>query len=128
MAATARRPAATEPTFLVAAPLKLDVDGLVLEPVPDGTTGAIGEPVAAEPEPAAPAPVAATPVPVAAGAVPVANPVEPAVACELEKELVDVFVYAKELVSLRVDFGLGARALGIVVCGSLDNWIRGTGC
>jgi len=78
MAATARRPAATDPTFRVAAPLKLDVDGLVLEPVPDGETGAIGEPVAAEPEePEAPA---AAPVPVAAGAVPVANPVEPATA------------------------------------------------
>lgn len=106
MAATARRPAATEPTFLVAAPLKADVDGLVLEPVPDGPAGTIGEPVAAEPEPepAPPAPpalaparppVAAAPVPVAAGAVPVANPVEPAVACELKNVSINVWVMMK---------------------------------
>lgn len=43
--ATARSPAATEPTFFVAAPVKLD-------PVFDGETGVIGDPEAApEPEP-----------------------------------------------------------------------------
>lgn len=82
MAATARRPAATEQTFLVAAPLKLDADGLALEPEPEPvlgfTTGAIGEPVAAEPEPGAPAPD-----PVAAGVVPVGNPVDPAAVCKV---------------------------------------------
>ena len=73
--ATARSPTATEPTFFVAAPVKLDPD-----PVFDGATGVIGEPEAApdpepdpepelEPEPA---------VPVAKGPdapVPVAYPV-----------------------------------------------------
>ena len=45
--ATASRPAATEPTFLVAAPVKLGPD-----PVFDGETGVIGEPEATpEPEP-----------------------------------------------------------------------------
>ena len=47
--ATASSPAATEPTFLVAAPVKLGPD-----PVFDGETGVIGEPEAApdpEPEP-----------------------------------------------------------------------------
>ena len=75
--ATARSPAATEPTFFVAAPVKLDPD-----PVFDGATGVIGEPEAApdpepdpdpelEPEPTAP--VAKGPdVPV-----PVAYPVAP---------------------------------------------------
>ena len=83
-AATARRPAATEPTFLVAAPLNVDTEGLVLELVPDGSTGAIGEPVAAEPEPD-PVPAAApeAAVPVAAAPVPVAKPVEPATADDL---------------------------------------------
>ena len=131
MAATARRPAATEPTFLVAAPLKLVVDGLVLEPVPDGLTGAIGDPVAAEPEPPAAAPPgvpAAAPVPVATGAVPVANPVEPAATCELEEGLKDVLIYTVSLGSLRLDFSLGARALGIVICRGLDDWVRSTGC
>ena len=91
MTATARRPAATEPTFLVAAPLKLEIDGLVVEPVPDGTTGAIGEPVAVEPEPV---PVAApeAAVPVAAAAVPVASPVEPATADDLTGTLVNALI------------------------------------
>ena len=45
--ATASRPAATEPTFLVAAPVKLGPD-----PVFDGETGVIGEPEATpEPDP-----------------------------------------------------------------------------
>ncbi len=80
--ATPRRPPAIDPTFLVAAPLKLDTDGLVLEPVPDGATGKIGEPVAAEtdpdpgPEPA-PFVVAEATVPVLTAAVPVAKPVDP---------------------------------------------------
>ncbi len=39
--ATASNPAATEPTFFVAAPVKLDPD-----PVFDGATGVIGEPEA----------------------------------------------------------------------------------
>ena len=47
MPATASRPAATEPTFLVAAPVKLGPD-----PVFDGETGVIGEPEATpEPDP-----------------------------------------------------------------------------
>lgn len=98
MAATPRRPAATETTFLVAAPLKLDVDGLALEPVPDVPGGEMGEPVAPEPDPDPapepepdpepdpdpdPDPVATTPDPVAT-AVPVANPVEPATPDELK--------------------------------------------
>lgn len=84
--ATASRPAATEPTFFVAAPVKLGPD-----PVLDGETGVIGEPEAApepepelepepkpepepelEPEPAAP--VAKGPD----APVPVASPVAPA--------------------------------------------------
>ena len=78
--ATASKPAATDPTFLVAAPVKPEPDGFVEDPVVDGATGAIGEPVAAaelEPEPMLAA------VPVATGAVPVAKPVEPATAVEL---------------------------------------------
>lgn len=82
--ATARSPAATEPTFFVAAPVKLGPD-----PVFDGETGVIGEPEAApdpEPEPELdpdpdpelePEPA----VPVAKGPdapVPVASPVAPA--------------------------------------------------
>ena len=91
MTATARRPAATEPTFLVAAPLKVDTDGLVLEPVLDGATGAIGEPVAAVPEPE-PVPMAApeAAVPVATATVPVASPVEPATADDLIGQLVNI--------------------------------------
>lgn len=78
--ATARSPAATEPAFFVAAPVKLDPD-----PVFDGETGVIGEPEAPpkpgpkpgpepelEPEPAAP--VAKGPD----APVPVADPVAPA--------------------------------------------------
>ena len=83
--ATARRPAATDPTFLVAAPVNLALDGLVAVPV---AAGAMGEPVAAgEEAPGAPGdpglPGEAGEVPVATGAVPVANPVEPATADEL---------------------------------------------
>ena len=78
--ATAKSPAATEPTFFVAAPAKVDDVG---DPAPvfDGATGAMGDPVAGE---LAPEPVAAA-VPVAMGAVPVANPVEPATPVELEE-------------------------------------------
>ena len=66
----------------MAAPVKLEVDGDVEDPVLDGATGTMGEPVAAAlgltpelPEGAA--------VPVAPGAVPVAKPVEPATAVDL---------------------------------------------
>ena len=88
MPATAKSPAATEPMFFVAAPVK---PAAPADPVFDGATGAIGEPVAAAPEPA-PEPKAAPEafaapdapdVPVGAGAVPVAKPVEPAMAVEL---------------------------------------------
>lgn len=74
IAATANSPAATEPTFFVAAPVNAVDDG---DPAPVfvGATGAIGDPVRAEP--------VAAPVPVAIGAVPVANPVVPATAVEL---------------------------------------------
>lgn len=80
--ATASKAAATDPTFLVAAPVKLGPD-----PVLEGETGVIGEPEAApdpepelepepepglEPEPAAP--VAKGPE----APVPVASPVAPA--------------------------------------------------
>lgn len=79
--ATARRPAATDPTFLAAAPWKLLLDGEVPEPVFDGATGAMGEPVAAEPEPTPePGDPDGEDVPVATGAVPVRRPVEPATA------------------------------------------------
>ena len=82
--ATTSSPTATEPTFLVAAPVKLGPD-----PVFDGETGVIGDPEAApdpEPEPGPdpdpelvlePEPAA----PVAKGPdapVPVASPVAPA--------------------------------------------------
>ena len=78
IAATPKRPAATEPMFFVAAPVKAEDAG---DPAPVfvGTTGAIGEPVAAEPD--------AAPVPVATGAVPVANPVVPATAVELSERI-----------------------------------------
>ena len=92
--ATARSPAATEPIFFVAAPVK---PAAPADPVFDGATGAIGDPVAAAPEPepepepapeAAPEPfpaIEAPEVPVAARAVPVANPVDPAIPVELAK-------------------------------------------
>ena len=82
--ATTSSPAATEPTFLVAAPVKLGPD-----PVFDGETGVIGDPEAApdpEPEPG-PAPdpeLVLEPEPAAPVAkgpdapVPVASPVAPA--------------------------------------------------
>ena len=78
IAATPKSPAATEPMFFVAAPVNAVDDG---DPAPVfvGTTGAIGEPVTAEPFPA--------PVPVAIGAVPVANPVVPATAVELSERV-----------------------------------------
>ena len=78
IAATPKRPAATEPMFFVAAPVNAVDDG---DPAPVfvGTTGAIGEPVAAEPD--------AAPVPVATGAVPVMNPVVPATAVELSERI-----------------------------------------
>lgn len=107
--ATARRPTATDPTFLVAAPVK-DEPGPVA--VPDAVAGAIGEPVAEGPEPPAPLPGEPAPdalpdeplpdplpdeplpdplpdepapeVPVGTAAVPVAKPVEPASADELK--------------------------------------------
>lgn len=82
--ATARSPAATDPMFFVAAPVK---PAAPADPVFDGTTGAIGDPVAPAPEPE-PKPEAApdaADVPVAIGAVPVANPVDPATPVELEK-------------------------------------------
>ena len=84
--ATARSPAATEPTFFVAAPVKL-----ALDPVLDGETGVIGDPEAVpepepEPEPEPDpdpdpelAPEAEAPVAKGPDApVPVANPVAPA--------------------------------------------------
>lgn len=80
--ATARSPAATEPTFFVAAPVKLDLD-----PVFDGETGVIGDPEAVpepEPEPEPDpdpelAPEAEAPVAKGPDApVPVAKPVAPA--------------------------------------------------
>ena len=79
IAATPKSPAATEPMFFVAAPVKAGDDEGDPEPVFVGETGAIGDPVA-------PAPVAA-PVPVAIGAVPVAKPVVPATAVELDERV-----------------------------------------
>ena len=76
IAATPKSPAATEPMFFVAAPVKAEDDGDP-EPVFVEETGAIGDPVA-------PAPFAA-PVPVATGAVPVMKPVVPATAVELDE-------------------------------------------
>ena len=80
IAATASSPAATEPTFLDAAPVKFGPD-----PVFDGATGVIGEPEATpdpepdpdpepefEPDPAAPVTMGPD------EAVPVTNPVAPA--------------------------------------------------
>ena len=77
--------------FLVAVPLKPDTDGLVLELVPDGATGKIGEPVAAEPDPdpgpePAPLVVPETAVPVLMGAVPVKKPVDPNTADDLNRQ------------------------------------------
>ena len=76
--ATANSPAATEPTFLDAAPVKFGPD-----PVFDGATGVIGEPEATpdpdpDPEPEL-EPDPATPVAMGPDeAVPVTNPVAPA--------------------------------------------------
>lgn len=87
--ATAKSPAATEPMFFVAAPVK---PADPIDPVFEGATGTIGDPVAAAPEPVpAPKPepkpelelTLAPGVPVAIGAVPVANPVDPATTVEL---------------------------------------------
>ena len=92
--ATARSPAATEPIFFVAAPVK---PAAPADPVFDGATGAMGDPVAAapDPEPApepdaapeglpAPEPELDPEVPVGKGAVPVAKPVEPGTTVELD--------------------------------------------
>lgn len=49
--ATARSPAATEPMFFVAAPVKPEDPA---DPVFEGATGAIGDPVAAAPKPELP--------------------------------------------------------------------------
>ena len=78
--------------FFVAAPVK---PAAPADPVFDGATGEIGDPVAAVPKPElAPEPEAAIEpfpalkapkVPVASGAVPVANPVDPAITVELEQ-------------------------------------------
>ena len=78
IAASPKSPAATEPMFFVAAPVNAVDDG---DPAPVlvGTTGAIGDPVTAEP--------VAAPVPVAIGAVPVTNPVVPATAVELSERV-----------------------------------------
>ena len=78
IAATPKSPAATEPMFFVAAPVNAVDDG---DPAPVfvGATGAIGDPVTAEP--------VAAPVPVAIGAVPVTNPVVPATAVELNERV-----------------------------------------
>ena len=65
------------------APVKGELDGELEDPVADGATGTIGEPVAAGPEPEPDLPVGAA-VPVTTGAVPVAKPVEPARTEELE--------------------------------------------
>lgn len=102
--ATAKRPAATEPIFFVAAPVK---PAEPTDPVPDGPTGVMGDPVAPAPEPepdpeAAPAPepepapdppTTAPDVPVAMGAVPVAKPVEPATPVELVES--QLFTHSK---------------------------------
>lgn len=94
--ATARSPAATEPTFFVAAPVKL-----VPDPVFDGETGVIGEPEAApDPEPTTPEPdpepdpeLELDPEPAAPVAkepdalVPVASPVAPATPLVLSMEV-----------------------------------------
>ena len=85
--ATASSPAATEPTFLDAAPVKLGPD-----PVFDGATGVIGEPEATpepEPDPDPGPELEPDPAkPVAMGpdeAVPVTNPVEPATPLVLQR-------------------------------------------
>ena len=112
IAATARRPATTEPTFLFAAPVKLFAvdDGLVLEPVTDAV-GTIGEPVAPAPEaPEAPAAGPTGVVPVATGAVPVAKPVEPATPEDLTRMSVIGALGSNHVndMDVRVDLGLGA--------------------
>ena len=83
--ATARSPAATEPKFFVAAPVN---PAAPAEPVFDGETGVMGDPVADAPE-SEPAPEEATEpaeasgVPRAIGLVPVAKPVDPTTPVEL---------------------------------------------
>ena len=94
MPATASSAAATEPTFLLPAPVKPDAVAEPDEPVFVGTTGVIGEPVAPEPEPEPkPDPDPEAPdaegaeVPVAMGAVPVRKPEEPTADAELSPSL-----------------------------------------
>jgi len=91
--ATARSPAATEPIFFVAAPVK---PADPADPVLEGATGVIGEPVAATPAPEpAPEPdperepelALAPEVPIGIGAVTVANPVDPATTVELSRSV-----------------------------------------
>lgn len=97
MPATASSAAATEPTFLLPAPVKPDTVAELDEPVFVGTTGVIGEPVAPDPEPEPdPVPDADPPdadgaeVPVALGAVPVRKPEEPTADAELSPSLLQV--------------------------------------
>lgn len=77
--ATASSPAATEPMLFVAAPVK---PGDPADPVFEGATSAIGDPVAVAPKPEL-ALTLEPQVPVAIGAVPVANPVDTATTVEL---------------------------------------------
>lgn len=85
-AATARSPTATEPTFFVAAPVKVDFD-----PVVDGETGVIGEPEAApDPDDPEPDPDPEPALPVAKGIdvpVAVANPLAPGTPLVLSMEV-----------------------------------------
>ena len=95
--ATASSAAATEPTFLLPAPVKPDAVAELDEPVFVGTTGVIGEPVAPEPEPK-PDPEPKAPdadgaeVPVALGAVPVRKPEEPTADAELSPPLLQILI------------------------------------
>lgn len=132
--ATARRPAATEPTFLVAAPVKPAGE---LDPVFDGPTGTIGEPV--EPAPPTPEPEPGDPgdpgkpapvVPVAMGAVPTAKPVDPGTTVELQRWSVKVFMTNNMEImrSIPSDCGLCAPAHGIIVCRGVRDRVRCGGC
>lgn len=97
------------------------------DPVFDGATGTIGDPVATalEPDPT-PEPVA-TPeliaVPVAMGAVPVANPVEPATPVELGERISMTAMTSKDMCSVEEEeeslpngSSLSARADMVKVC------------
>lgn len=81
--ATARRPTATEPTFLLAPPVKPEDDVPADNPVLDGATGVIGEPVALTLDTAVPTTVPTAVPTVVPTAVAVAKPVEPATTDEL---------------------------------------------